>query len=186
MSKCIGIIVDGNGDFASMRKRFVDRYKILKTDGPRGHTAKISDITSRARKQIGILSAFQCKRVIIILDFENRSCSYKNFVRGIRQAFNSVKFDIPVNVAVPNLMIENWYLADIEHISKKKAFIRDKLKQKKYEGTNGKAIIKKFMIQGVSYSETDHGPKMFAILRFDVAKNNSPSFGEFLEMVKNN
>ncbi|MGA2782784.1 MAG: hypothetical protein ABSF13_12855 [Smithella sp.] len=186
MSKCIGIIVDGDGDFASLRKRFIDRYRILKTDGPRGHAAKITDIANRARKQISILRAFQCNRVIIVLDFENRSGSYKNFVGQIRQAFNSVAFDVPVNIAVPNIMIENWYLADIEHISRKKSFIRNNLKQKNYEGKNGKSVIKNFMVHGVSYSETDHGPKMFSILRFDVAKKNSSSFGEFLEMVKDN
>jgi 5S rRNA maturation endonuclease (ribonuclease M5) len=60
MSKHIGIIVDGDGDFASLKKRFIDRYRILKTDGPRGHAAKIADIANRARKQIGILRAFQC------------------------------------------------------------------------------------------------------------------------------
>jgi hypothetical protein len=42
------------------------------------------------------------------------------------------------------------------------------------------------MVHGVAYSETDHGPKMFSVLRFDVAKKNSPSFGEFLEMVRDN
>jgi len=53
------------------------------------------------------------------------------------------------------------------------------LKQKNYEGKNGKAIIKNFMVHGVSYSETDYGPKMFAVLRFDVAKKISPSFMNF-------
>ncbi len=83
-----------------------------------------------------------------------------------------------------NRMIENWYLSDIEQISREKVFIRKKLRQKKYEGKNGKTEIKKCMIHGVTYSETEHGPQMFAIVRFDVVKMNSKSFAEFLNMMK--
>ena len=37
------------------------------------------------------------------------------------------------------------------------------------------------MIPGTAYSETQHGPQMFAVVRFDVARTNSASFAEFLE-----
>jgi hypothetical protein len=186
MNRILGVIVDGDGDFASLKKRFANGYRILKTDGPRGHTAKISDIVARTRKQIGMLRAFSCSRVVVVLDFENRPYSYEVFLRDIRQAFGSYPFGMPVDVVVPNKMIENWYLADIEEISRKKAFIRKKLRQKKYEGKNGKSEIKKCMIRSVAYSETEHGPKMFAEVRFGVAKVNSKSFEEFLEMMDRN
>ena len=58
-------------------------------------------------------------------------------------------------------MIENWYLADIEQLSKKKAFVRDRIKQKKYEGKHGKKELKKLMRKGRSYNETHHGPQLF-------------------------
>ena len=184
MSNRIGMIVDGEGDFASLRKHFVEGYRILKTDGPRGHTARIADIASRAKKQIGILRAFQCSRVVVVLDFESRTITYNNFVRELRDAFKPYASDVSVDVAVPNRMIENWYLADIEEISRKRAFIRDNLRQKNYEGKHGKEEIKKCMINGVTYSETEHGPQMFATIRFDVAKMNSPSFAEFLNLIQ--
>jgi len=186
MNRRLGVIVDGDGDFASLKKRFSDGYRILKTDGPRGHAARIPEIVARAKKQVGMLKAFKCTRVIVVLDFEDRPVSYEAFLKDVRQAFGGHPFGVPVAVAVPNKMIENWYLADIEEISRKKVFIRDRLKQKHYEGKNGKTEIKKCMIHNVAYSETEHGPQMFAVVRFDVAKVNSRSFSEFLEMMGRN
>jgi hypothetical protein len=158
----------------------------LKTDGPRGHKAEISAIVARSKKQIGMLKAFRCCRVIVLLDFENRSDSYVKFVQNLREEFAAHYTDIKVFVAVPNKMIENWYLADIEELSRQKVFIRDRLKQKNYEGKHGKIEIKKCMINGTDYSETLHGPQMFGVIRFDIARLNSPSFSDFLNMLNDN
>lgn len=184
MNNKIGVIVDGDGDFASIKVRFGGRCKILKTDGPRGHEAQIPAIVARSKKQIGILRAFRCVRLIVLLDFEDRSDSYVKFVMSIRKEFANCFPDIEILVAVPNRMIENWYLADIEEISRQKTFIRDRIRQKKFEGKHGKKEIKKCMLNGTSYSETQHGPQMFSVIRFETARLNSPSFSEFLDMVK--
>lgn len=184
MNDLLGVIVDGDGDFASLKRRFSGQCRILKTDGPRGHDAIIADIVTRSKKQIGMLRAFRCDRVIVVLDFEERIDPYPKFVSHLREAFARTYHGVEVFVAVPNKMIENWYLADIEEISRQKIFIRDGLRQKHYEGKHGKAEIKKCMIHGTAYSETQHGPQMFAILRFDVARTNSPSLAEFLDMMQ--
>ena len=134
MSDGLGVIVDGDGDFASLKRRFSGQCRILKTDGPRGHEARIADIVRGVKKQIGMLRAFRCSRVIVVLDFEGRVDPYPEFVQDIRQAFARTSLGVAVVVAVPNKMIENWYLADIEEISRQKAFIRDRLQQKNYEG----------------------------------------------------
>ena len=180
MSNRVGIIVDGAGDFASLKMRFKEGFKILKTDGPRGHTALPETIAKKSRKQVGILSAFRCLRVIVLLDFEERAQPYGEFVTELRDAFAAEELPAPVSVVVLNKMIENWYLADIEHLSTQKAFLRVGIKQKHFEGTHGKKEIKRFMRQGESYSETKHGPQMFAVLRFDDARQYSASFDEFL------
>ncbi len=184
MDECVGIIVDGQGDYASLRKRFVRGYRVVKTDGPRGHTARPADIATRSRKQMGILRGFRCAKVIVMLDFEERRQDYRAFVRELEEAFSAQDFGLPVLVAVPNRMIENWYLADIELLSSQKAFLKSGLKQKKYEGANGKASIKRCMRTGHPYSETKHGPQMFEILRFRVARQNSPSFDAFLGLIR--
>jgi hypothetical protein len=180
MSRCVGIIVDGASDYAALRTRFADGFRILKTDGPRGHTARPADIAARSRKQIGILRAFRCTKVIVMLDFEDRRQAYPTFVGELSAAFSRDDFGLPVLVAVPNRMIENWYLADIQFLCGKRAFLRRGLRQKNYEGKDGKRHIQGCMRRGEHYSETRHGPEMFAILRFCIARRNSASFDAFL------
>jgi len=184
MSERTGLIVDGEGDFASFRRRFNDGFKVLKTDGPRGHTASIDDIANKSRKQILMLCAFRCSRIVIVLDFENRMMSYRDFVNSLEREFRAVQCAARISIAVPNRMIENWYLADIEFLSQEKAFLRRGLSQKKFEGKDGKSELKQRMKKGVAYSETKHGPELFEILRFDVARKNSASFNSFLKCLE--
>lgn len=183
MTNCVGIIVDGPGDFASLKKRFRVGCKILKTDGPRGHSALPEEIAMKSRKQVGILSAFKCALVIVLIDFEMRTQPYNEFVADLRECFKAVDFPTTVSVVVANRMFENWYLADIEYLSTQKAFLRVGIKQKIFEGKHGKNEIKRFMRQGESYSETKHGPPMFEVLRFDCARANSGSLDDFLKCV---
>ncbi|MHC4405146.1 MAG: DUF4276 family protein [Planctomycetota bacterium] len=185
MSDCLGIIVDGRGDFASLRRRFERGYRILKTDGPRGHTALADAIAKKSRKQVCMLAAFNCNHVVVLTDFEARSQAYEDFVAELRDSFQRVDFPTAVSVVVANRMIENWYLADIEYLSTQKAFLKDGIRQRRFEGTHGKNEIKRFMRQGDSYSETKHGPQMFEILRFDPARRLSASFDDFLNHVQN-
>jgi|WetSurMetagenome_2_1015567.scaffolds.fasta_scaffold173412_2 hypothetical protein len=184
MRNHIGIIVDGDGDYAALRSRFISGFKIVKTDGPRGHNSRPKDIATFSQKQIRMLQALRCKEVIVVLDFEDRRQEYEAFVTDLILAFSSFKYSLPVLVVVANRMIENWYLADIEYLSTKRAFLKKGLKQKNYEGRNGKAEIKKCMKYKYSYSETRHGPQMFGILRFDIARRNSASFNTFLALAK--
>jgi len=180
MSKIIGIIVDGPGDYASLRIRYKDRCKILKTDGPRGHTVSPNQIVASSRKQCKILEAFNCTKIIVLTDFESRQTNYHKFIGDLEKAFLSLKLNLKVEPCSPNTMIENWYLADIEQLSKKKAFLRDRIKQKKYEGKHGKKELKKFVKKGYSYNEIHHGPQLFIAIRLAVARKNSPSFNHFL------
>jgi hypothetical protein len=183
MSDTVGVIVDGDGDFAALRKRFTNGFRIVKTDGPRGHTADSKEIVRRARKQIRILRGLRCKRVVVVLDFEERGQPYQTFVDHLRAEFSCTDLGVPVGVAVPNRMIENWYLADIEHLSANKVFLKRNLRQRNYEGCHGKSQMKKFMRRPHTYSETKHGPEMFAILRFPVARTHSSSFDAFLALM---
>lgn len=183
MSRRLGIIVDGAGDFASLKRRFCNGFKILKTDGPRGHTSPPEAIAKKSRKQIGILAAYKCSQVIVLLDFEQRSDPYEDFVVELRRLFESQGFPVPVAVIVINRMIENWYLSDIAYLSTQKAFLRDRITQKHYEGKHGKNEIKRLMQHGISYSETKHGPQMFEILRFDEARRLSASLNDFLNLI---
>ncbi len=184
MGRRIGIIVDGEGDYASFKRRFTQNFKILKTDGPRGSTVELRDIVSKSKKQVSMLNAFGCTRIIIVIDYEVRNVSYTKFVSLLENEFRLFEWGRTVSIAVPNRMIENWYLADIAFLSKKKSFLRDNIKQKRYDGIDGKSKLKGFFIKKINYIETKHGPQLFAVLRFNVARGNSPSFDHFLRVLQ--
>jgi hypothetical protein len=165
---------------ASIKAKFSSHFKILKTDGPRGHNAQADKIVAKGRKQISILKAFKCEKIILMLDLEARPDNCDSFIALLDSEIKKHNLGVSVSFIVPNTMIENWYLADIEYLSKKKAFLKDNLKQKNYEGTHGKAEIKKLFKREYSYSETDHGPQMFVLIRNSVASKHSPSYKRFL------
>lgn len=175
----IGMIVDGEGDYASINKKFNSKVKVLKTDGPRGHCAKIDEIVSKSRKQVRMLKDFNCKKIIVLIDYECRTKPYKKFVKCLKESFKKVYKDLVI-VCSPNIMIENWYIADAETISKEKVYIKNKLKQKKYEGRNGKKCLKSLFVPKYSYSEKKHGPELFCIIKDNVASKNSNSYNNFL------
>lgn len=180
----IGIIVDGQGDFGALKIRFSKTCKILKTDGPRSHTVSPEFIVSQARKQIAILRDYHCIKVILLVDFEERTSNYNLFLKHIENYIESCNLGLPVYAASPNKMIENWYLADIEFLSKRKKFLKNNLKQKNFEGKHGKKELRKCFKKGYTYIETKHGPQLFIILRFKEAKKNSPSFSHFLNLLR--
>lgn len=183
MSK-IGIIVDGPGDKAAIDARYYRRFKVIKTDGPRGHCASVEQIISKSKKQISILESFNCSKIILMLDFECRTTSYKEFILELESEIKKYDFSKKLEIVVPNQMIENWFLADIEILSSKKKILRDKLKQKNYEGKHGKDEIRKLTITNKSYNEIQHGKEFFPLIRESVASKNSISFKDFLEKIK--
>ncbi len=63
----------------------------------------------------------------------------------------------------------------------KRVYLREKLKQKNYEGKHGKRELKRLFRKGIQYNEVKHGPELFEIVRFAVAEKNSPSFKEFTQ-----
>lgn len=106
----IGVIVDGAGDFASLKSRYQDKVRVLKTDGPRGHCAEMNQIVSKSKKQISILKSYRCSKIIILIDFECRNKPYKEFVNALKKYFQSV-YGEEVVACSPNTMIENWYFS---------------------------------------------------------------------------
>jgi hypothetical protein len=179
----VGIIVDGPGDYGSLKTRFTDNCRILKTDGPRGHTVNVKDIVRSSGKQVAMLRECGCKKIIVLIDFEMRTEDYAKFVTSLNYEFSRYYINGKVRPSVSNRMIENWYLADIAFLSKQKSFLRRNLRQKNFEGLNGKEEIKRCFAKGFSYIETNHGPQMFATLRFNIARKNSSSFDHFLSML---
>lgn len=182
MPRRFGVIVDGPGDYAAIIGRF-PKLRVLKTDGPRGDKVVVDQIVAHSRKQIAMLQAFACAEVIVLTDFEDRRDDYEHFLSRIQAAFDSANLGLPVVVAVPNRMIENWYLADVAYLSAKKKYLKKKLKQKNYEGTHGKKELRKCFVKGIDYCETKHGPELFSLIRIPIACTNSASFRRFVQLL---
>jgi hypothetical protein len=178
----IGVIVDGPGDFASLKRRFPGRVRVLKTDGPRGQEVTPQQIARAARKQVGILAGLGCLTVVVLTDFEERSQDYGDFCVALGEQLERACGSVDVRCCVANRMIENWYLADVESLSSQKVYIRNGLRQKRYEGTHGKRELKSLFERGYQYNEVAHGPDLFAVVRLDVASRNSESFRSFLSL----
>jgi hypothetical protein len=184
MSNRLGIVVDGPGDFAAFRARFGSKFKIIKTGAPRGASVSAEMIAISTRKDVEILKAHRCSVVVVVTDFEERAEPYEKFLERLRARLLAADYGVPVRAVMPNRMIENWFLADIEHLSKKKAFLKDRLRQKKYEGTHGKREIKRLFKKTISYNEVMHGSQMFSTIRSDVAKLHSDSFRDLLDAIE--
>lgn len=183
MSNLIGVIVDGPGDYASIKARFSGRVRVIKTDGPRGHAVSVRQLVTGSKRQISLLKATGCSTIILMVDFEGRTAAYETFVEAVEEEIARQAIPCNVQVCAPNRMIENWYLSDLEEISAKKSFIKKNLRQKPFEGCDGKRELKRHFKKGTSYNEVIHGPQLFATIRLEVGASNSNSLKCFLDKI---
>ncbi|MCS3809665.1 DUF4276 family protein [Xanthomonas sp. 4461] len=175
----IGLIVDGAGDYAALTARYKGRVRVVKSDGPRGHTATEDAIAESSKKQVALLSAFGCTEIAILTDFEGRTCALESFAEKIQRKAIKIS-NLDVTVIVADQMIENWLLADIAYLSKKKKYLKGVRSQKKYESTNGKSEIKKHFVAGFDYNEVKHSSELFPLIRVEEASKYSASFSYFI------
>lgn len=175
----IGLIVDGEGDYAAFNARYKGKVRVLKADGPRGHKVSEIQVVTSAKKQISILRAWGCRKIAIVTDFEGRDGSADEFCS--RAMAFAEKFDPAKGVVVfaPDRMLENWFLADVLGITSKRKYLRSVKSQKKYESSDGKAELKKLFVNGFVYNEIKHSADLFPLVDGQVAERNSRSFARF-------
>jgi hypothetical protein len=178
----IGLIVDGEGDFSAFKSRYSGyRAKVLKADGPRGHTVSEQSIVASAKKQISILRLFRCAKIAIVTDFEAREGGAGDFCRRVEEEASRHDFSKDVKVFSPDKMLENWLLADIAELSLKKTYLKKLVRQRSFESLHGKSELKKLFIHGCDYNEIKHGAELFPLVRADAASKYSPSFARYYE-----
>lgn len=175
----IGLIVDGEGDYAAFRARYRGVAKIFRTDGPRGHEVSAEQIVDGARKQILQLRDLGCNRVAIVTDLEARQLLARSFKERCRAHAAKSNHSADLMIFVADRMLENWVLADISHISSKKSYLKSIARQKIYESVDGKSVLKKMFVKGHSYNEVRHGQDLFPLVRGENAASVSPSFADF-------
>lgn len=182
MRKRIGLIVDGESDFAALRTRF-GYCVVLKTDGPRGHEISAEEIARTSRKQIDMLVDLGCSKIVLVTDLEQRIEKWEVFADSLNSALKELSCRTTPSAAVANKMFENWILADIGYLSTQKKYIKKGLKQKAFEGKHGKQILKRCFAKGHDYHETVHAPDLFQSIRLGNARRQSRSLDVLLVLM---
>jgi hypothetical protein len=186
MSDKLGIVVAKQKDFAALKARFRNAFPILKLDGPSGPTVNTADMIAAARKQIKMLMSIDgSSEILLLIDCDSRRSSYRTLLRELTLRAGAMNVRTPIHISIPNRTIENWYLADIEYLSRrKKRLLKGNIRQRDYEGKNGRIELKKLFRKSVTYDEVRHGAEMFMVIRTRVARANSSSFDTFYSVIE--
>lgn len=184
-------VVDGPSEVTSFREKFGQLYS--REPGINIASCNGKDVTPEAyaNKTFGIfLSALRkhYRYIICIIDKESRPISTMRFAKQVKAEiikkilscpfrFVEKELDFKIKVCVPDIMFENWILADIKGIKRKKELIKSEAKQEKYEGKHGAYYLDLIML--VRYKKTIHAHVLFRLVSFDRAKINSNSFNFF-------
>lgn len=179
----IGIVVDGQSDFLAFRRKYLGVAKVSMVTRGRGGDTTIRSIVGSSLRHIDFLAGFGCSKVIVVCDFEDRTDDYLRFRRDLLDEFLKQRPNHNIQVSLPNRMLENWVLADLDSIQKKN-YIRKNRRIKGVEGCNGKKILKTLFKKGTSYKETKHLPELFGIISDDIGSQNSPSFAHFIQCMR--
>ena len=190
----VGIVVEESHHHALLSGRLKKNYRIVKTGSPTDGRNAPRAIVQRIRKEVGLLLALGCNPVVLVVEFAGRGKDHLRFVEALRasmqkivkealRARGEIHRDVVADVVAANQTIENWLLADIVTLSKSKSSVKAGLKQKRYEGTDGKRELAKCFTRSSQYSEMRDAPVLFRAIHFPTARDNSDSFAEFLRAV---
>ncbi len=184
MSKSkIGFLVEGRTEQEAFRKRLnrTNHEFVIRIRNLNGKNVPLERIANQCLLLLRALS--YCQLTFIVLDREKRKEDVSEISRKISQIILK-EHDQRFVVVIADIMFENWLVADIEQIQKKHSdLIKQKVINKKYDGQNGEALIKRYLKK---YNKTLHGPQFFKIIRKNKAIANSPSFAYFMEQLDQN
>lgn len=175
----VGAIVSGRTEQDSLSRwipakniRFVNSF---------GGTMSVVAMTRIAAPLIRLLLQ-RVTFVLIVLDREMRAEPAEELEREFQKLLAGAVPISFVGAVFADRMIENWMLADVTAIRRKK-FIRSNARQRPYEGTDGCKELKRQFQPPFRYDKVLHGPQLLKVIRDDVAARNSGSFRRFISMV---
>jgi hypothetical protein len=189
-------LVDGQTEIDSIRQKIQKDFGITtffrkvgcngKNVTPEGYSSKAAPILFEAMN-----SSFTS--IICILDREERSLAATALEDAVKKeliakmasysSINISDLESKLSVCVTDIMFENWILADIEGIKEKRDLIKSTAIQEFYDGRNGSSLLKNIM--HVNYKKIFHSVTLFKAVRFNVAKDNSPSFNRLYDSLCN-
>lgn len=170
----LGFIVEGHME-ADIIKSLCASAEVrrLQINGVAFPTAKICD---RIKPQIQMLYRKQLRKIIIIIDREQREISAEQFEAAIRDGLQARGICCDdIIIACPDRNFETWI---VPFVSKTCDLVDEH--QNNAEGRNGKSMIRAiFKSNGTSYVEVVDGVKLFKSINPARLREISPSFKRF-------
>lgn len=190
-------IVDGRTEIRSLRAKLQKEYNCAPDfrQHPSGGGGITVQATGYARAAHGVLVEVlgqRYRKIICVTDREDRAGEATAFASEVRRAlinlidsnphYHHEELESKIAVHVPDKMFENWIVADVKGIRKRRDLVKSTARQQAFEGKNGKASLKTLM--KVPYKKTTHAPLLFKCVCFQRAVVNSPSFSLFAQQLE--
>lgn len=122
--------------------------------------------------------------IIIVFDREKRHDTSTEVAKKLLDAIQKQGIqEVSIYIGVPDFMIENWMLADINSINSYYSLSPSSM-QSSFEGTNGTSKIRS-LIGNMKYYKAKDGPDIFSKCNISKIYRNSNSFKIFFEILKN-
>ncbi|MBP0594575.1 DUF4276 family protein [Paraburkholderia sp. LEh10] len=170
-------IVEGHLEQKFLTEVCNGESKVLKLQN--GKTVAATAIAKQVKAQISIIR--DPSYVVVLLDREKRPQSSIAFEKEIDAELKKLNFSVPFSVHVPDLMIENWILADVEAL--KRANLDVDL-SKGTEGCHGKRKLDEaYRKKKKKYSEIFDGVPLLKSCSANTIKTVSTSFDRLFTSV---
>lgn len=174
MNNDIVFLVEGH-----LEQKFIQNIcpkKIVRRLQCNGSEVKPAAIAKRITSQCNLLRG-RYRYFIVIIDKEDRNCSPSEFEQQIQEELRKNNNTENVIIGVPDRMIENWILADINTVNR---YCNPPIPaNSSFEGENGKSILSQHMNR---YHSTTIGVEMLHKCNPSSMKN-SHSFSIFFEKI---
>lgn len=186
-------IVDGATETQAFSQKIQKEFKKqanLRSKPCNGVKVKPDAYASAVEGTMKLALRNKFEKIIIIYDLEKRKSNALIFSENLKKAivsklisgssFKKNDLERKIFVAAPDIMFENWIIADVQSIKSTGLVITD-FKQQKYDGEHGAKILNQNMV--CKYKKTIHGPKLFKAIDFKMASQNSNSFNLFYNIL---
>ena len=188
-------IVDGLTEIGALRVKFQCDYgksPDIRLVNCNGKDVKPQGYANAAKGVLLLAMKGRYTLIIFLIDREKRTRDVNQFRNDIKKAlidgilpgsrYHQEELERKIQICVPDRMFENWIVSDIDGIKDKHDFIVEAATQDFFDGKSGTSTLKHIM--AIPYKKTQHGPKLFNSTRFDISKDNSPSFKRFYEKLE--
>lgn len=184
------LLVDGQTEIKAIGAKFSKEYgmspQFRKVDC-NGKSVSAEGYANRAIPIIIAASGSACNFVLCIVDREQRHQSATAWAKSLAQECKK-RLDMLLQCrkissypdfmfCAPDIMFENWIVADVEGIKTRVEYIKDTATQDHFDGKSGTTHLQRMMT--TKYRKTFHGEVLFKSVRISVARLNSPSFENF-------